>query len=63
MAYERLHVADRDRPVVHIDDAGRRLRSESAFLMVFEADEATVSRVGPRQRLIHRELNLPITGI
>lgn len=49
-AYEGLRAAVRERPVVHTDDTGWRVGGESAFLMVFETDEATVYQVRPRHR-------------
>jgi hypothetical protein len=49
-AYARLRTSVRDRPAVHTDDTGWRVGGESAFLMTFETDEATVYQVRPRHR-------------
>jgi len=48
--YERLRASVQDRPVVHTDDTGWRVGGESAFLMAFATDEATVYQVRPRHR-------------
>jgi transposase len=49
-AYEQLRAAVAAAPVVHTDDTGWRVGGESAFLMAFETDAATVSQVRPRHR-------------
>lgn len=49
-AYERLRASVKDSRAVHTDDTGWRVGGESAFLMVFETDEATVYQVRPRHR-------------
>jgi len=48
--YERLRASVQDRPVVHTDDTGWRVGGESAFLMAFATDEATVYQIRPRHR-------------
>ena len=49
-AYRRLRGSVRESAVVHTDDTGWRVGGESAFLMAFETDDATVYQVrgGPR---------------
>ena len=49
-AYHRLRGSIRDSSFVHTDDTGWRVGGESAFLMAFETDEATVYQVRPRHR-------------
>ena len=49
-AYHRLRGSVRSSSFVHTDDTGWRVGGESAFLMVFETDEATVYQVRPRHR-------------
>ncbi len=49
-AYRRLRGSVRSSSFVHTDDTGWRVGGESAFLMVFETDEATVYQVRPRHR-------------
>jgi transposase len=49
-SYERLRASVCDRPVVHTDDTGWRVRGEPAFLMAFATDEATVYQVRPQHR-------------
>ena len=46
----RLRGSVRSSSFVHTDDTGWRVGGESAFLMVFETDEATVYQVRPRHR-------------
>jgi hypothetical protein len=53
-AYEQLRAAVPAAPVVHTDDTGWRVGGESAFLMAFETDAATVYQVRPRHR--HQEV-------
>ncbi len=49
-AYRNLRASVRSSSFVHTDDTGWRVGGESAFLMVFETDEATVYQVRPRHR-------------
>lgn len=49
-AYERWRVQVRDARVVHTDDTGWRVGGESAWLMTFVTDTATVYQVRPRHR-------------
>ena len=49
-AYHRLRESVRERAVVHTDDTGWRVGGESAFLMAFETDDATVYQVRSRHR-------------
>ena len=49
-AYHGLRGSARSSSFVHTDDTGWRVGGESAFLMVFETDEATVYQVRPRHR-------------
>lgn len=49
-AYRSLRTSVRASPVVHTDDTGWRVGGESAFLMAFETDEATVYQVRARHR-------------
>ena len=44
-AYHRLRESVRESAVVHTDDTGWRVGGESAFLMAFETDDATVYQV------------------
>ena len=48
--YHRLRKSVRESAVVHTDDTGWRVGGESAFLMAFETDEATVYQVRSRHR-------------
>ena len=48
--YRRLRESVRESAVVHTDDTGWRVGGESAFLMAFETDEATVYQVRSRHR-------------
>ena len=48
--YHRLRESVRASAVVHTDDTGWRVGGESAFLMAFETDEATVYQVRARHR-------------
>ena len=49
-AYHRLRGSVRESAVVHTDDTGWRVGGESAFLMAFETDYATVYQVRGRHR-------------
>ena len=49
-AYRGLRESVRQSAVVHTDDTGWRVGGESAFLMAFETDDATVYQVRPRHR-------------
>ena len=49
-AYRRLRESVRESAVVHTDDTGWRVGGESAFLMAFETDDATVYQVRSRHR-------------
>ena len=49
-AYHRLRESVRESAVVHTDDTGWRVGGESAFLMAFETDDATVYQVRSRHR-------------
>ncbi len=49
-AYHRLRDSVRESAVVHTDDTGWRVGGESAFLMAFETDDATVYQVRGRHR-------------
>ena len=49
-AYHRLRDSVRQSAVVHTDDTGWRVGGESAFLMAFETDDATVYQVRSRHR-------------
>ena len=49
-AYRRLRESVRESAVVHTDDTGWRVDGESAFLMVFETEDATVYQVRGRHR-------------
>src|SRR5262245_25187433 len=46
--YECLRAAVPEAPVVHTDDTGWRVGGEPAYLMAFEAEEATVYQIWPR---------------
>ena len=48
--YRRLRKSVRESAVVHTDDTGWRVGGESAFLMAFETDDATVYQVRSRHR-------------
>ena len=52
--YEQLRAAVPVAPVVHTDDTGWRVGGESAFLMAFETEAASVYQVRPRHR--HEEV-------
>ena len=49
-AYQRLRESVRASRVVHTDDTGWRVGGESAFLMAFETEDATVYQVRARHR-------------
>ena len=49
-AYRGLRESVRESAVVHTDDTGWRVGGESAFLMAFETEEATVYQVRSRHR-------------
>lgn len=49
-AYRALWESVRESAVVHTDDTGWRVGGESAFLMAFETEDATVYQVRPRHR-------------
>ena len=49
-AYRNLRGSIRDSAVVHTDDTGWRVGGDTAYLMTFETDEATVYQVRPRHR-------------
>ena len=49
-AYRRLRESVRESAVVHTDDTGWRVDGESAFLMAFETEDATVYQVRGRHR-------------
>ena len=49
-AYRRLRESVRESVVVHTDDTGWRVDGESAFLMAFETEDATVYQVRSRHR-------------
>ena len=48
--YRRLRESVRESAVVHTDDTGWRVGGESAFLMAFETEDATVYQVRSRHR-------------
>ena len=48
--YHRLRKSVRESAVVHTDDTGWRVGGESAFLMAFETEDATVYQVRARHR-------------
>ena len=48
--YQRLRESVRQSAVVHTDDTGWRVGGESAFLMAFETEDATVYQVRGRHR-------------
>ena len=48
--YQRLRESVRQSAVVHTDDTGWRVGGESAFLMAFETEDATVYQVRSRHR-------------
>jgi transposase len=48
--YEQLRAAVPAAPVGHTDDTGGRVGGESAFLLAFETEAATVYQVRPRHR-------------
>ena len=49
-AYRNLRDSVRSSSVVHTDDTGWRVGGDTAYLMTFETDEATVYQVRPRHR-------------
>ena len=49
-AYHGLRGSVRSSSFVHTDDTGWRVGGDTAYLMVFETDEATVYQVRPRHR-------------
>jgi len=49
-AHQALGDSIRQAPYVHTDDTGWRVGGESAWLMVFETDAATVFQIRPRHR-------------
>jgi transposase len=53
-AYQQLRRSVRESPAVYTDDTGWRVGGESAHLMAFDTDEATVYQVRPRHR--HQEV-------
>jgi transposase len=53
-AYEGLRATVPAAPVVHTDDTGWRVGGESAYLMAFETEGATVYQIRPRHR--HEEV-------
>jgi transposase len=52
--YQRLRAGVRESPVVYTDDTGWKVGGESAQLMAFDTDEATVYQVRARHR--HQEV-------
>jgi transposase len=49
-AYEELRGGVREAPVVHTDDTGWRVGGETAFLMGFDTDQATVYQIREQHR-------------
>jgi transposase len=49
-AYEELRGGVREAPVVHTDDTGWRIGGETAFLMGFDTDQATVYQIRDQHR-------------
>jgi transposase len=53
-AYQELRATVRESQAVYTDDTGWRVGGESAYLMAFDTDQATVYQVRPRHR--HQEV-------
>jgi hypothetical protein len=49
-SYEQLRQAMRQAPFIHTDDTGWRVGGETAFLMGFESDQATVYQIRSQHR-------------
>jgi transposase len=52
--YQQLRASMADAPVVHTDDTGWRIAGQSAFLMGFDSDQATVYQIRAQHR--HEEV-------
>jgi len=52
--YQQLRTSMATAPVVHTDDTGWRVSGQTAFLMGFDSDRATVYQIRPRHR--HEEV-------
>jgi hypothetical protein len=52
--YQHLRASMSSAPVVHTDDTGWRVSGQTAFLMGFDSDQATVYQIRPRHR--HEEV-------
>lgn len=52
--YQELRASLRQAPVVHTDDTGWRMSGQTAFLMGFDSDQATVYQIRARHR--HEEV-------
>lgn len=52
--YQRLRASMATAPVVHTDDTGWRVSGQTAFLMGFDSEHATVYQIRPRHR--HEEV-------
>jgi hypothetical protein len=52
--YQRLRASMATAPFVHTDDTGWRISGQTAFLMGFDSDQATVYQIRPRHR--HEEV-------
>jgi transposase len=52
--YQQLRASMSTAPVVHTDDTGWRVSGQTAFLMGFDSDQATVYQIRPRHR--HEEV-------
>lgn len=52
--YQQLRTGMASAPVVHTDDTGWRVAGQTAFLMGFDSDQATVYQIRPRHR--HEEV-------
>lgn len=48
--YEELRASIREAPEVYTDDTGWRVGAQSAHLMVFDTDQATIYQIRPRHR-------------
>ncbi len=52
--YQQLRTSIATAPVVHTDDTGWRVSGQTAFLMAFDSEQATVYQIRPRHR--HEEV-------
>ncbi len=58
--YQELRAGVRESPVVYTDDTSWKVGGESAHLMAFDTDQATVYQVRPRHR--HQEVQEVVPG-